>query len=159
MGPGHRGPMPTQMSESRTLVAWSVARILAHQRRTGGHPSVGELVALLAALHSPCDLDVLRFLQRHPRVFLSPEELAQEIGYGTAEIDGSIEALTRAGLVTSSKPRAGTEARLIEFTPGRCTRVLSSLLWVASTAHGRRALRRALMHDHERRGQAERMHA
>jgi DNA-binding MarR family transcriptional regulator len=144
--------MPNQINESRALIAWSLARILGQQQRINGHPSVNELAALLAMLHSPCDLDVLLFFHRHPRAFLSTLELAQNVGYDTADIDASIEKLIMAGLVTPSKSREGTTARLYEFTPGRWASVLSSLLWVASTADGRRALRRALMmHSHDRR--------
>ena len=134
-----------RISEARSLVAWSLARELAERQRIGNHPSVSESTSLLAVLESPCDLDVLVFFHRHPRAFLNTFDLAQRVGYDTAEIDCSIENLLGAGLVTSSKPRESATARLYEFTPGRWATVLPRFLWVASTADGRRALRRALV--------------
>ena len=140
-----------RISESRSLVASSLARELVERQRRSGHPSVAESTSLLAVLKSSCDLDVLRFFHRHPRAFLNTLDLAQRVGYDTSEIDASIETLLMAGLVTSFKPREGATARLYEFTPGRWATVLPRLLWVASTADGRRALRRALIHSRDRR--------
>src|SRR5262245_21136684 len=140
-----------RISESRSLVAWSLARILAGQQHIPGHPSVAEATALLGVLKSSCDLDVLVFFQRHPRAFLSTFDLAQKVGYDTPEIDASIDTLLAAGLVTSSKPRQRATARLYEFTPGRWDTVLPRLLWVVSTVDGRRVLRRALIITSERR--------
>ena len=140
-----------RISESRSLIAWSLARILAQQQRISGHPSVAEVTRLLAMLNSPCDLDVLVFFHRHPRAFLSTPDLAQRVGYDTVDIDASIETLLVTGLVTSPKSREGATARLYAFTPGRWATVLPRLLWVASTADGRRALRRALIDSRDRR--------
>lgn len=141
-----RGPI----NESRALIAWSLARILTQRHRTMGHPSLTELTAFLEALDSPCDLDVLMFFHRHPRVFLTTADLAQAIGYDRAEIDRSIKGLIRARLVKSVGPGREATARLYELTPGRWVDLLSRLLWVASTPDGRRALIRALRHHRDR---------
>lgn len=139
------------MSESRSLVAGSLARVLAERSSISDHRSVAESTALLAVLESSCDLDVLVFFHRHPRTLLTPFDLARHVGYRTAEIDASIETLVVAGLVTASRPRESTAARLYEFTPGRWATVLPCLLWLASTADGRGALRQALRHNGDRR--------
>ena len=91
-------------------------------------------------IRNPCDLDLLVFLARYPRILLASEQLAILLGYEFTQIAASLDLLQRAGLVTLSENATYT-ARLYVFaadapTPGW----LPDLLQLASTREGRLAL-------------------
>jgi hypothetical protein len=143
------------------MVAWSIARLVAtspalvrtEMRGEGVHRTPADI--LLTVLASPCDLDVLLFVHRHPRALLGLDDLARGAGYSVREVRASIEALTAAGLVACAKRTSEDHTSstvFYEFTPGTWDAIVPTLLWVASSADGRRVLRRALSHTRHRGG-------
>jgi hypothetical protein len=137
------------IDESREMVAWSIARMIATNpylspgtvRRTG--PEL-----LLKLLDSPCDLDVLTFAQRHPRALLTIDDIARAVGRDADAVRVSIEALTVAGLVAPVKIRCEAPdvgVLFYEFSPGSWDAILAALCWVTASAEGRRVLRDALL--------------
>jgi hypothetical protein len=95
-------------------------------------------------LGNPCDLDLLVFFARHPRILLASEQLALFIGYEFTEVAASLDVLQQAGLVTVLTNPIHT-ARVYVFTIGdQGAGWLPDLLQVASTREGRLALVRAL---------------
>jgi hypothetical protein len=138
-----------RIHESRTMVAWSIARLVA--TNPGLQPA--ETAAkdfLLNLLDCPCDLDVLIFLCRHPNALLTVDDLAARVGYNVHDVGTSIEVLIAAGLLGCSgeaAERRRSEAFLYTLLPGRWDAILGPLSWLASSADGRRSLRRALTHN------------
>ena len=68
-------------------------------------------------LGHPCDLDLLRFFQRHPRALLTTEQLAAWVGYDVQQVSRSLDSLIGAGLVTRS-PTPKCSARMYVLTSG-----------------------------------------
>jgi hypothetical protein len=96
-------------------------------------------------LGNPCDLDLLVFFARHPRILLANDQLAVLLGYEFTQIAASMDVLQRAGLITVSQNPIDT-AQIHFFTTGgdQSTGWLPDLLELASTREGRLALVRAL---------------
>ena len=143
-----------RIHESRTMVASSIARLVA--TNPGLQPAETANDVLLNLLRCQCDLDVLIFLCRHPNALLTVDDLAARVGYNVHDVGTSIEVLIEAGLLGCSgeaAERHRSEAFLYRLMPGRWDAILGPLSWLASSADGRRSLRRALTHN-RRRGQA-----
>lgn len=84
-----------------------------------------------------CDLDLLLFFYRHPRVLLTGERLVAYLGYDRELVAKSLDGLIEAGLLTRSQ-NPSHPARLyileLEALPGG---LLSSFLKMAATRTGR----------------------
>jgi hypothetical protein len=52
-----------------------------------------------AGLRDACDLDLLLFFSRHPRVVLSSEQLATYVGYELPQVARALDRLLGAGLL------------------------------------------------------------
>jgi hypothetical protein len=140
------------IDESRTMVAWSIARLFASNPELQPADTAKDL--LLNLLGRPCDLDVLIFFLRHPDVLLTIDDLAARIGYNVHDVGGSIEVLIATGLLESSKERAESrQSRAVRyrFMLRKWHAIRGPLSWLASSADGRRSLRRALIHNERRR--------
>jgi hypothetical protein len=87
-----------------------------------------------------CAADLLRYFYRHPRVFVTIDELASSVGYGRGSIEAAICTLTQGGLIVQRRHRRLT-ATLYHLVTEQW---LSELARAASTARGRRLLRRVL---------------
>ena len=112
------------------------------------------LLERIGVLRHPSDLDLLIFFSGHPRSLLASEQLAAFLGYSIAEIAASLDLLVDAGLVTRSQSSRHA-ARLFMLTAhARGDGSFTSLLEVASTRHGRLALRAALRRRSTNRGGA-----
>lgn len=108
------------------------------------HGDERRLLVAAGVLRHPCDLDLLLFFARHPRVLLASESLASFLGYDMKVIAQSLDGLLAAGLLTR-RQAATHAARLYVFTgPGVEAEWLSELLQIASTRDGRRTLLRML---------------
>ncbi|TME76825.1 MAG: MarR family transcriptional regulator [Chloroflexi bacterium] len=106
-------------------------------------------------LGHPCDVDLLRFFRRHPRALLTSEQLAACVGYDVQKVSRSLDSLIGAGLVTRS-PTPKSSARMYVLTSGGTHGGwLKSLLEVAATPEGRRALLQALARRHSPGGRPE----
>src|SRR5262249_26114128 len=94
------------------------------------------LLSSIGILRHPCDLDLLLFFHRHPRVLLTSERLAAYVGYDLNQVGRSIDLLTEAALLERSQNRTHA-ARMYVLNPPEIG-WLKSLLDIASTREGRR---------------------
>jgi hypothetical protein len=148
-----------RIHESRTMVAWSIARLVA--TNPGLQPAETAKDVLLNLLGCPCDLDVLIFFCLHPIALLTLGDLAARVGYNVHDVGNSIEVLTSARLLGCSGEEAKgrrSEAFLYRLIPGRWDAILGPLSWLTSSADGRRSLRRALTHNKRRQSLQQESH-
>lgn len=103
------------------------------------HEYPRRLLDMANVLRDPCDLDLLLFFVRHPRVLLPSESLAKLLGYDMPVIARSLDNLLTAGLLTR-RQSAAHAARFYVFTGGTDNEWLAPLIEIASTRHGRRTL-------------------
>ena len=107
-----------------------------------------DVLARLPYLHHRCDLDLLVFFHRHPRVLLTSERLVALLGYDLKQIAGSLETLIAAKVVTRTQHQT-TGARMYVFEAlDRDNDSLAPLLRTASARAGRLAIIRALEGRH-----------
>lgn len=103
-----------------------------------------------AGLRDACDLDLLLFFSRHPRVVLSSEQLAAYVGYGLPEVSRALDRLLGAGILKRALNH-GTPGRMYVLEVDHAEEWLGSLRRVCTTPDGRHALRALLR---ERRAHA-----
>jgi len=94
-------------------------------------------------LRDACDLDMLLFFSRHPRVVLSSEQLAAYVGYDLVEVARALELLLGAGLL-KRRLNHGTPGRMYVLEVDRAEEWLEPLRQVCATPDGRNALRALL---------------
>ena len=107
------------------------------------HEQARLLLDRIGVLRDPCDLDLLLFCVRHPRVLLSSDQIAALLGYTVKQLDDALDVLVTADLLSRTQKASGL-ARLYVFADGDAPGWLSSLVELASTREGRLALRNAL---------------
>ena len=100
-------------------------------------------------LRHPCDLDVLLFFHRFPRVLLTSERLAQYVGYDMKKVGKSLEILIAARLITRSL-NPSNDARFYVLTADHSLEWLHALLSAASSPNGRARLVRMLKESGQR---------
>ena len=107
-------------------------------------PPLEEMKRLLArarVIQSPCHLDLLAFLYRHPRTLLTSENLAGFVGYPLKDIATSLETFIEAGLLGRTAPQSGHAARLfLLLLDGPQGGGVKALLELASTRPGRQGI-------------------
>ena len=115
------------------------------------HPTDPLAVQLVdaAGLRHACDLDLLLFFSRHPRVVLSSEQLAAYVGYDLVEVARALDLLLGAGLLKRTLNH-GTPGRMYVLEVDHAEEWLEPLRRVCATPDGRNALRTLLR---ERRSQ------
>ena len=103
-----------------------------------------DVLARLPYLHHRCDLDLLVFFHRHPRVLLTSDRLVAVLGYDLKQVTGSLETLIAAKVVTRTQHQA-TGARMYAFKVfDNDNDPLAPLLRTASARAGRLAIIGAL---------------
>ena len=102
-----------------------------------------------AGLRDACDLDLLLFFSRHPRVVLSSEQLAAYVGYELVEVARALDLLLGAGLLKRTLNH-GTPGRMYVLEVDHAEEWLEPLRLVCATPDGRNALKALLR---ERRSQ------
>jgi DNA-binding MarR family transcriptional regulator len=65
-------------------------------------------------IESLCQWDMLVFLDRHPSILASTEDVALFVGYATAEVVAALDSLESSGLVVRSRVSQGV--RLYQLT-------------------------------------------
>ena len=65
-------------------------------------------------IESLCQWDVLVFLDRHPSILVSTEDIARFLGYAIAEVIAALDSLESSGLVEPSRVSQGV--RLYQLT-------------------------------------------
>jgi hypothetical protein len=93
-----------------------------------------------AGLREACDLDLLLFFSRHPRVVLSSEQLATYVGYALPQVARALELLLGAGLLKRTLNQ-GAPGRMYVLEVDRAEEWLEPLRRVCATPDGRNALK------------------
>jgi hypothetical protein len=94
-------------------------------------------------LRDPCDLDLLLFFSRHPRVVLSSDQLAANVGYDLPQVARALELLLGAGLLKRTlNQRASGRMYVLEVEDGEAW--LEPLRRACATPDGRNALKALL---------------
>jgi len=93
-----------------------------------------------AGLRDACDLDLLLFFSRHPRVVLSSEHLATYIGYELAKVARALDRLLGAGLLKRTLNQ-GAPGRMYVLEIDHAEEWLETLRRVCATPDGRNALK------------------
>jgi hypothetical protein len=93
-----------------------------------------------AGLRDACDLDLLLFFSRHPRVVLSSEQLAAYVGYDLAQVARALDLLLGAGLLKRTLNQ-GAPGRMYVLEIDHAEEWLELLQRVCATPDGRNALR------------------
>lgn len=104
----------------------------------------------VAGLQDPCDLDLLLFFSRHPRVVLSSEQLAAYVGYDIAEVARALDRLLAAGLLRRTL-NPGAPGRMYILEVDRAEEWLEPLRRLCATPEGRNALKLVLRQTSPRR--------
>jgi hypothetical protein len=105
---------------------------------------IRELLDRIDVLRHPCDLDLLLFFHRHPRAFLTSEQLAGYAGYSLAQISDSLDVLIGAQLLRRSATQAQSAWMYYLLCGGPQGEWLESLLALAASREGQYQLRQAL---------------
>jgi hypothetical protein len=105
-------------------------------------------------IEHPCDLDLLVFFHRHPRVLLTSEQLAARVGYDLKQVARSLDFLIERGLLSRSQTQTRV-ARVYLFGPDGAEASVERLLQLGSTPDGRTALIRLLGERASRPGALE----
>jgi MarR family len=96
-----------------------------------------------AGLRDACDLDLLLFFSRHPRVVLTSEQLAAYVGYELQQVARALDLLLRAGLL-QRRLNQGAPGRMYVLEVSRPEEWLEPLRHVCATPDGRNALKALL---------------
>ena len=83
---------------------------------------IKQLLARTPIIRSACELDLLVFFRRHPRVLLTSEQVAVFLGYDMKKIAKAIEAFVEEGLLErvqaprkANRDRAAPSTRIPGF--------------------------------------------
>lgn len=98
---------------------------------------------IIGPLRHPCDLHILLFFSRFPRVLLTNERLAQYVGYDVQQVAKSVETLIAAAILSRAQ-NSNHEARFYVFTPTQLQAWVQQVVSTASTQEGRTRLIQAL---------------
>lgn len=96
-----------------------------------------------AGLRDACDLDLLLFFSRHPRVVLSSEQLAAYVGYELQQVARALDLLLGAGLLKRTLNQGAT-GRMYVLEVDHAEEWLEPLRQVCATPDGRNALKALL---------------
>lgn len=117
-----------------------------------------ELLARISVVRNRCDLDLFVFLHRHPRTLLTNEQIAAFVGYDKKQVAESLDAFIGVGLLKRTQnPTHAARMYLFELN-GPQIGGYKTLLGLASTREGRRAVLDALKSDNSS-GEAQGGHA
>jgi hypothetical protein len=105
----------------------------------------------VAGLWNACDLDLLLFFARHPRVVLTSEQLAAYVGYDLVEVARALDRLLGAGRLKRALNH-GAPGRMYVLEVDHAEEWLESLRRVCATPEGRNAVKAVLR---ERRSQTD----
>jgi len=93
-----------------------------------------------AGLRDACDLDVLLFFSRHPRVVLTGEQLATYVGHELQQVSRALDLLLGAGLLRRTLHQ-GAPGRMYVLEVDHAEEWLEPLRRVCATSDGRNALK------------------
>jgi DNA-binding MarR family transcriptional regulator len=93
-----------------------------------------------AGLRDACDLDLLLFFSRHPRVVLSSEQLATYVGYELPKVARALDRLLGAGLLKRALNQ-GAPGRMYVLEVDHAEEWVEGLRRMCATPDGRNALK------------------
>lgn len=105
-----------------------------------GSKDIAKLLARAPMVRGACDLDLLVFLHRHPRSFLTSEMVAAFVGYDIKQVARSLEAFIDAGLLERTQNPTHAARLYLLVLDGPQGGGLKALLELASTREGRRSI-------------------
>lgn len=111
---------------------------------------VEELKRLLAEnprIRGACELDLLLFLYRHPRILLTSEQLASFVGYDLKRVAPALEAFIKAGLLERTLNSRHAARMYVLVLNGKNGGGVRPLLEMLSTPQGRRDALQLLRHE------------
>lgn len=112
-------------------------------RPSNARPDAAEIKRLLARaslIRNGCDLDLLVFLYRHPRILLTSEQIAAFVGREMKQVAQSLDMFIAAGLLERTQnPTHAARMYLLELD-GPQGDGFKKLLELASTREGRRVI-------------------
>jgi hypothetical protein len=92
-------------------------------------------------LREACDLDLLLFFARHPRVVLSSEQLATYVGYELSQVARALEVLLGARILKRVRVSPPPARRMYVLDVERVDPWLEPLQRHCASPDGRRSLR------------------
>jgi DNA-binding MarR family transcriptional regulator len=98
------------------------------------------LLAHIPLIRAACELDLLVFLHRHPRTFLTSEQLAAFVGYDMKQVAKAIDAFIDAGLLKRTQNPMHAARMYFLVLEGPQGGGLTALVKLASTRQGRREI-------------------
>jgi hypothetical protein len=101
---------------------------------------IRDLLDQIGCVRHQCDLDLLLFIARHRRVFLTSERLALHVGHEPAQVARSLDTLVAGGLVTRMQREPGRARMYVLKTSGTSREWVASLVRLAATREGRLAI-------------------
>jgi hypothetical protein len=101
---------------------------------------VQRLLSRAPIIRSACDLDLLVFFHRHPRVLLTSEQLAAFLGYEMNGIAKAIEAFVEGGVLERTQNPAHAARLYVLAIRGPQGGGLGAILELASTRPGRQQI-------------------
>ena len=105
-----------------------------------------------AGLRDACELDLLLFFSRHPRIVLSSEHLAAYIGYEVPQVARALDRLLGAGLLKRTLNH-GAPGRMYVLEVDHVEAWLEPLRRVCATPDGRNALKMLLRQRQAQNGE------
>jgi hypothetical protein len=105
-----------------------------------------------AGLRDACELDLLLFFSRHPRIVLSREHLAAYVGYDVRQVARALERLLGVGLLKRTLTH-GAPGRVYVLEVDHVEAWLDPLRHVCATPAGRNALKMLLKQRQAQNGE------
>jgi hypothetical protein len=114
--------------------------------------STKRLLARTSFIQNACDLDLIQFLYRHPRMLLTSERLAEFVGYNIKEIAKSLDSFIDAGLLERTQQSTHAARLFVLLLDSPHMGGVRTLLDLGSTRQGRRFILDALRERGSRPG-------
>jgi hypothetical protein len=114
--------------------------------------STKRLLARTPFIQNACDLDLILFLHRHPRMLLTSERLAELVGYNLKEIAKSLDSFIDAGVLERTQQSTHAARLFVLTVDGPHMGGVRTLLDSGSTRQGRRFILDALRERRPRPG-------
>ena len=128
------------------------ARRIRISERSPSDPAAMRLVEA-AGLRDACDLDLLLFFSRHPRVVLSSDQLATYVGYEVQQVARALDLLLGGGLLKRTLHR-NAPGRMYVLEVDHAEEWLESLRRLCATPDGRNSLKALLKQRQSQNGGA-----
>lgn len=99
-----------------------------------------QLLSEIGIVQSACDLDLLLFLHRHPRILLTSEQLTEFVGYPLKDIAKALERFLEAGCLQRTAQSGHAARMFLLLLQGPQGGAVRTLLDMASTRRGRQRM-------------------